>query len=383
VEPPVSEHFFDEQTEQSLIKATLVAKYFPAFMRVIGAAQRHYGGDRIAYIDLFAGPGRYKDGAQSTPVKIIEEAIANPDMRQRLVAIFNDKDEQNVRSLEAAVTALPGFDTLGHRPLIFHGEVGDGIVKKFEETKLVPTLSFIDPWGYKGMTLRLINSFLKDWGCDCCFFFNYSRVNMGLANDAVEGHMDALFGKPRADSLRARFADRSYTPEVREAFIVEEMCRALKDMGGKYVLPFRFHSQHGTRTTHHLFFVTKHFRGYSIMKDLMHKHCTGKHEGAVNFEYNPADHRQPTLFGLLTRLNELEGLLLEAFRGQKLTVQQIFERHSVGRPFVLKDYKDVLWQMYAAGTIQGTRAGGKPIKRNTFPEDVMVTFEPAVVAAAN
>ncbi len=52
------------------------------------------------------------------------------------------------------------------------------------------------------MTLRLINSVLKDWGCDCCFFFNYSRVNAGLANDAVEQHMDALFGQERANSLR-------------------------------------------------------------------------------------------------------------------------------------------------------------------------------------
>jgi len=378
----VSENFFDEQTEQSLIKATLVAKYFPAYMRVMGAAQRQYGGDRIAYIDLFAGPGRYKDGASSTPVKIVEEAIADPDMRQRFVAIFNDKDEANVRSLEAALAALPGYDTLKHKPLIYHGEVGDGVVKKFEETKLVPTLSFIDPWGYKGMTLRLINSVLKDWGCDCCFFFNYSRVNMGLANDAVEGHMDALFGKPRADALRARFADQSLGPDVREAFIVEEMCQALKEMGGRFVLPFRFYSRQGTRATHHLFFVSKHFRGYSIMKDLMHKHCTGKHEGVVNFEYSPADHRQPTLFGLLTRLDDLEGLLLGAFRGQTLTVQQIFERHSVGRPFVLKDYKDALGRMYQAGAIQGNRAGGKPIKRNTFPDDIVVTFEPAGAAVA-
>ncbi len=373
----MSESFFDEQTEQSLIKATLVAKYFPAYMRVIGAAQKQYGGDRIAYIDLFAGPGRYKDGASSTPVEIVKEAIANPDMRRRFVGIFNDRDQENVRSLEAALTALPGYETLKYKPQIFHGEVGNGIVKKLEETKLVPTLSFIDPWGYKGMTLRLINSFLKDWGSDCCFFFNYSRVNMGLANDAVEGHMDALFGKARADSLRWRFADQSHSPQIREAFIVEEMCQALHEMGGKFVLPFRFHNRQGTRPTHHLFFVSKHFRGYSIMKDLMHKHCTGKHDGVVNFEYNPADHRQPNLFGLLTQLDDLEELLLKDFRGQKLMVAQVFERHSVGRPFVLKDYKDTLARMYQAGKIQGTREVGKPpIKQGTFPEDILVTFEP-------
>ena len=65
----------------------------------------------------------------------------------------------------------------------------------------------------------------------------------------------------------------------REAFIVEEMCQALRDMGGKFVLPFRFHNKRGTRITHHLFFVSKAFKGYALMKDIMHAHATGKQTG--------------------------------------------------------------------------------------------------------
>ena len=60
---------------------------------------------------------------------------------------------------------------------------------------------FVDPWGYKGLSLRLINSVLKDWACECIFFFNYNRINMGLGNDAVKEHMDALFGEERAAEL--------------------------------------------------------------------------------------------------------------------------------------------------------------------------------------
>ena len=161
--------FFDEQTEQSMVKATLVTKYFKPYMRVIASAQKKYGGSKIAYIDLFAGPGRYKDGALSTPVKIIEQAIAEDDFRTRLVSIFNDKDNGNIKSLEKELKALPGYNTLKYEPQIYYGEVGDDIVKGFEEIKLIPTLFFVDPWGYKGMTLRLINSVLKDWGCDCFF----------------------------------------------------------------------------------------------------------------------------------------------------------------------------------------------------------------------
>jgi three-Cys-motif partner protein len=347
----VTETFFTEQTEQSLIKATLVTKYFPAYMRVIASVQRKHGGDRIAYIDLFCGPGRYENGAASTPEMIIKQAIGDPDMRNRLVAIFNDKDEKNIQSLKETLEALDGYSTLKHKPQIEHGEVGEEIVSAFESMKLVPTLFFVDPWGYKGMTLRLINSVLKDWGCDGFFFFNYGRINAGLANDKVEKHMDSLFGADRAASLRARFEDRKHTPAEREAFIVEEMCEALKEMGGRFVLPFRFHNQAGTRITHHLFFVSKDFKGYEIMKDIMHTHSTGKHDGVVNFEYNPADQRQPTLFNLRRPVEELGGLLQAQFAGKTMGIRDVYEAHSVGTPYVLKHYRKVLCQMEQEGKI--------------------------------
>ena len=83
--------FFNEQTEQSLVKATIVSKYFDVWANVIIATQKRYpdrSSNKIAYIDLFAGPGRYFDGSQSTPLKILENAIQNPDIRERLVTHF-------------------------------------------------------------------------------------------------------------------------------------------------------------------------------------------------------------------------------------------------------------------------------------------------------
>jgi len=47
-----------------------------------------------------------------------------------------------------------------------------------------------------------IGSSIMSWGCDCIFFFNYNRINMGLHNQAVEEHMNSLFGRERVDNLR-------------------------------------------------------------------------------------------------------------------------------------------------------------------------------------
>ena len=194
--------FFDEQAEQSHVKTAIVSKYFFAWAKVISGAVKRHANPRIAYIDLFAGPGRYKDGAKSTPLFILEQAIRDPVLRNTLVTLFNDKESANSGSLQDEINALPGIETLKFAPEVNTEEVGQQMVELFEKTKFVPTLFFADPWGYKGLSLRLINSVLKNWGCECIFFFNYGRVNAGLSNPTVKEHMDALFGVDRAESLR-------------------------------------------------------------------------------------------------------------------------------------------------------------------------------------
>jgi three-Cys-motif partner protein len=372
---PVPDSFFDEQGEQSQIKAEIVSKYFFVWAKVIIAAQKRYNREnRVAYIDLFAGPGRYQDGALSTPVMILQKALTEPDFCERLVAIFNDKDEQNSQSLESAIGALPGIGRLKHKPTVFTGEVGEEIVRSFERQKLVPTFLFVDPFGYKGLSLRLVNSVLKDWGCDCVFFFNYNRISMGLGNAAVEEHIDALFGKDRANKLRQRFKMENVKPYEREAYIVDEMKQALEEMGGKFVLPFRFRNADGTRTTHHLFFVSKAFRGYEIMREIMYTH-SHKELGVAKFEYNPADARWPSLFELLRPLEDLEAMLLADYAEKTVGLVELFERHSVGKPYVLKNYREVLCRMEQEGKVR-MEPPCPPRRRGTIGEKVKIIFPP-------
>lgn len=349
----MQKNFFDEQSEQSQIKAAIVTDYFWAWANVIIGCQNRYPhhAQKIAYIDLFAGPGRYRNGAASTPLMILEAAVKDQKIRNRLVAIFNDKDDQNTATLQKEIDAIPGIETLKYEPKVYSGEVGDEIVTSFNKMKLIPTFFFVDPFGYKGLSLELVNSVLKHWGCDCVFFFNYNRINMGISNESVDDEMDALFGKDRANAIRKRFVERQHRPTEREVFLVDEMKRALEDMGGEYVLPFRFRNPEGTRTTHHLFFVSKHFRGYEIMRDVMYKHS--HKEGMVaNFEYNPADAAWPSLFELLRPLGELEDMLLTDCAGQRTKFRPLFEKHSKGKGYVAKNYREVLCRMEEEGKIK-------------------------------
>ena len=52
----------------------------------------------------------------------------------------------------------------------------------------------------------------------------------------------------RADALRTRLG--SLSGDQKEVTIIEELSNALREMGGRYVLPFRFRNAAGNRTTH-------------------------------------------------------------------------------------------------------------------------------------
>jgi three-Cys-motif partner protein len=366
--------FFEISKEQSRVKTAIVSKYFYAWANVMIGAQDHAGGkygDKIAYLDLFAGPGRYDDGTNSTPLMILEKAIAHEKLRNRLVTIFNDKDENNTRSLQQAIESLPGIDSLRYRPKVHRNEVGTEIVQLFRPMNAIPKFFFVDPWGYKGLSLQLVNDVLKDWGCDCLFFFNYNRISMGLPNELVEEHMNALFGADRANALRAKI--EGLASSERELTIVEDLCQAIKATGKRYVLPFRFKSETGSRTSHHLIFVSKDFKGYDIMKDVMAGESSTQQQGVASFEYSPASARQPFLFQLARPLDDLGDMLLSEFAGCVTTRDRVYELHNIDRPYMKKNYTEVLLKLEAAGKVKMEPPAHKR-RKGTLGPTVKITF---------
>jgi hypothetical protein len=194
---------------------------------------------------------------------------------------------------------------------------------------------------------------------------------MGLGNEAVEQHMNVLFGEERANKLRDKLA--TLPPHEREAAIVETLSEALSALGANYVLPFCFTDESGTRTSHHLVFATKHPLGYRIMKEIMAKHSSEEHQGVASFGYCPASTIHPLLFELNRPLDDLEGMLLSEFAGQMLTTVEIYDHHNIGRPFTMKNYKAVLTSMENRGLIKADPPSANR-RKGTFADKVRVTF---------
>lgn len=116
------DNFFDIQSEASGVKARIISKHFDSWSSIVLKEATKLG-QRIAYIDLYCGPGRYGDGKMSTPLLVLERAIKKPELTKSLVTIFNDEDPEAIEKLKAEVSNLPGVTSLAVPPVLMNTKV--------------------------------------------------------------------------------------------------------------------------------------------------------------------------------------------------------------------------------------------------------------------
>jgi three-Cys-motif partner protein len=360
-----SQKFYAQQTAQSKVKAEIITKYAKSRSTIITGA----GATKVVHLDLWAGRGQYDDGSESTPLMVLRNAIADPVVRKSLMTIFNDKE--HAAELRAAIDALPGIDTLAYKPEVLNMALGSGTPAILHKVRPMigqaPTLAFLDPWGYTGLTRDLIRSLLRDWACEVMFFFNFNRVNMDITNEIVKPHIEALFGPERLTSLRAVVAELE--GQARERAVMAALYEMVREVGGRLILPFRFAKDGSNRTSHYLIFVSKHFLGYKIMRDVMWKASSYRAEdGVASFEFNS----NPPLFIADGRSVEaLADMLMSDLAGSMMTVKQVFEQHSIGKLYVSRNYKDALLLLEERGQL-GTDPAQRP--SGTMADHVRITF---------
>ena len=340
----MSEDFFVKPLEQSKVKSQIVAKYFFAWAKIIGTR-----GNCIAYIDLFAGQGYYEDGTESTPLLILKKAISDPKIGQILRSEFNDKNKEFIKALQKAVEQLEGVRNLTHSPKFTNITISREIVQQYAQAKLPPTLFFLDPWGYKGLSLELIRAAIKDWASECLLFFNYDRINRDLQNPLAKNQLNELFGEKRADKLREMTIVME--PYKREETIIQEFCEALKAMGGNYALPFCFLSRKKDKTSHYLIHVTKNKRGYGVMKEIMAGYSEKDEDDVPKYTFDPKLMTQ-LILNFNRPIRELRKHLLLEFRGQTLKAKDVYDKHQEKTRFIRENYKDALRTLEKDGKIE-------------------------------
>lgn len=373
---PSNDVFFADQSEQSAVKAHIVSSYFSAWSRVI-----QKWNTPMAYIDLFCGPGKYENDKPSAPLLIVQNTLANPALLHKMSFVFNDKDSNNTAMLQQSISQLDENAKLKGRLQFYNETVEQDFYSRLNIPANMPVLSFVDPFGYKGLTMNLINRLINNSGSDCIFFFNYNRINMALSsNTKFDEHLKSLFGDNRTAELKKQLAHQP--PERREPIVLNALIDALRENKSNYVLPFKFYSTEMVRTSHFIIFVTKHPLACKIMKQIMYSNSAKDSDGVATFSFEDsrnfgAGFEQLTIFD--RPIQSLRDDILRKYTGRTVSVGSIcndvdcdFSSH-----FVSKNVKDVLKELELEGKISVT-TGRKQKYRNgklNMPDGAVIQFE--------
>lgn len=372
---PDNSSFFHDQSEQSRIKAQIVSSYFRAWSMVI----KKWNGP-MGYIDLFCGPGKYEDDQLSAPLLIINTTLADPILSSKMHFIFNDYDPKNIATLKKTIETTPNSSMLKNRIRFYDQTVGQDFYSRLDIPCDMPILSFVDPFGYRGLTLNLIDRLIENSGSDCIFFFNYNRINMALSsNTKFDEYLNGLFGEQRTKKLKKQLSNLQ--PSQREPVVLDALIEALRERKGNYVLPFKFYSTEMLRTSHFIIFVTKHPLACKIMKQIMYTNSAKDCDGVATFSFEDSRnfdsaYQQISLFD--SPLNALQTEVMEKYSGKQINVGVLcnsvdcdFSNHFVG-----KNVKSVLKRLEMEGKIEVV-SGRKQKMRNgklNMPDGAVVKF---------
>ncbi|MEQ1706197.1 MAG: three-Cys-motif partner protein TcmP [Rickettsiales bacterium] len=354
------EEFFGKQKVNSRIKTEIVTEYFGIWSGILGNASN----GALCYIDLFCGPGTYEDGTESTPLLILRNVVENKPQEfcNRLITIFNDENDTFVTSLKTSATAIPKISRLKRNPQFSNHSVNNALTQYFHQQSIPPSLIFLDPCGYRGLTASLVQALTQNFGCDAIVFFNTSGIYRNVTNPQEDENMNDLFGQDIAQKLRDSFPKISSTHQ-KEQLLIQSFIETLKKAGIPYVIPFWFKRDNKDATSHHLIFLSRHPLAFEKMKEVMAKKSADFDPKTVpSYYYSDMDKNNPQASLLPTgntqkTLANLKSWLLQNIKTNGINVQDIIKFHnssvqnSIENPYTQKNHKDALLELEAEGKI--------------------------------
>jgi three-Cys-motif partner protein len=297
------------------VKHEILMRYLNPWTTILGNAARS-----LAYVDSFAGRGRYAGGQAGSPLLVldaIQDALTvRRHQTEEFVCHFVEADDDNFANLQAEVQNHPAVT----RGLIMcrlynapFSSVSDAIISEVRRLQQ-PSFFFVDPFGYEDTPMATLGQILGLPKAEVFVNLMFGFINRAIGidgNPALAATLDRLFGSPEWRSI----AHLSKGP--REHAFIELYRQQLKQNGAAYVIPFRMGDDTRDRTLYYLVHATKHLRGALVMKDVM---VASGSPGELGYA-GENRHLLLPLFDL--HRSELPSFLMGRFAGKTVTFDDV------------------------------------------------------------
>ncbi len=338
----------------TLTKIEILGRYLGAWYGILGNT---YG--RVFYIDAFAGPGEYQGGIDGSPIVALDKALNHASLKNREATFwFVEENAERYNHLAELInqrTIPPNFDVN-----VWDNSNVEAMQKILNtlawNNGRTPTFAFIDPYGFKGVSMAQLHQLLKRPSCEIMVTHMVQFSNRFKDTPEFETHLDAFYGTRVWREAPAQ--GRSF---------LADLFRQQLEKQARFTWSFRVID----RKNQHLYdlvFATNHLTGLARMKEAM---ASKTLEGPYRMSDRTA--WQSTLFSFWDDITPLKEQLQQAIDNcGECSSHEWCDGGLVHTDSRVKDIRHALRELALDGVLTITHRDGRPVRRGTAPSGSLI-----------
>ena len=339
-------------------KHELLMRYLLAWFPILGQTF-----PQVMYIDGFAGPGRYSNGEDGSPIIAIKAALANRErIGGQVLFRFMEKRQDRADMLREVVDAMElpsNFNVKTIGGSTFNKELAEFIDSQSMD---IPTFAFIDPFGWTGIPFSSIRRILTSPHCEVLVNFMYEEINRFAGMQSQADNFDALFDTGEWRNIAAISDPIERNRGFRDLYIHQLQASAY----AKYVRSFEMQNNRNV-TDYYLFYATNSLLGLKKMKEAM-----WKIDPSGEFTFSDATNpNQFVLFNQEPQFDILRAQIIDQFHGNEASIREIEDFVVEKTAFRETHYKRVLKEIEHAGGLEAINPTPDR-RRGTYPVPAMM-----------
>ena len=227
------------------LKLVLEKYYIPSYVNILGPRMR------IAYVDLFAGPGLDMIGDQRVPIPgspLVPVAVKDPLKKHLFSAfVFSETEEEYANALAARVKLFPEMAGITHQVTQDANDVVVELPDILKGKDIGHSLVFLDP---EGLEFRWdsLKALVFNTDCDLIINFPSSGIVRNLQNPDTRSTVQAFLG-PGSENIPPN-ADEEWAIELYR----RNLARIGKDVSTEITIKsggaFHYHLIPAVKTTY-------------------------------------------------------------------------------------------------------------------------------------
>jgi three-Cys-motif partner protein len=258
--------FHSSKKPPAILKHAILDKYLPPFVGKTGSTSKE---GRVAFVDAYAGPGRYDDGNEGSGALVLRQAKAALKIKtgRQLIPHLVERDRPTIDRLREVV-AREGVDLECH---VYPDDFSDATPEILTAVSDMPCLFYVDPCGllipFEDVVALMNRTGVVVYATELLLNFNASslrRIAGHLTSDkavaATLQRMDEICG---GEWWREAWMSRPPDRQDAEGAVIEGYMNRLTNATKGYAWAIDVRQRPDLLPKYYLIFVTRHADGFT------------------------------------------------------------------------------------------------------------------------